>query len=421
MTVALIVLLLVLLAIGVHVGFALWLVGLFAVFVFQVTSPTQIAQSIYSGLDSFVLLAIPFFILAGNIMLRSGFAQYLFQLMQSIVGGISGGAALGASGTSAIFGSMTGSSVASAAALGRVIIPTMGSMGYPRSFTAGLMAAGGTLGILIPPSVTFVIYAEMAQESVKDLFLAGVVPGIVAASAIGLVAFVIARRNGYGEQTWVFSFRRIGRALVLAGPALMMPGIVLGTIYLGLLTPTEAAAASVVYGLIVGIFFYRTIGLRDLPAVFVESARSTGAILFILSGALFVGMVATLAGIPDAIVAAIKAQELSPFGFLFLVTAVLLVLGCFLDGFTLLTVVTPLLLPSVKSLGIDPIHFAIILTLNIEIAAITPPIGLNLFVIAGISGTTMKEVVAGSFPFVFALLAVVILIIFFPQIALVLL
>lgn len=421
MTFTLIALLLVLLAIGVHVAFALWLTGLVAVFVFQITSPTQIAQSIYSGLDSFVLLAIPFFILAGNIMLRSGFAQYLFQLMQSIVGGISGGAALGASGTSAIFGSMTGSSVASAAALGRVIIPTMGSMGYPRSFTAGLMAAGGTLGILIPPSVTFVIYAEMAQQSVKDLFLAGVVPGLVAAAAIGLVAFVIARRNGYGEQTWKFSFRRVGQALVLAGPALVMPAIVLGSIYAGILTPTEAAAASVVYGLIIGIFFYRTISLGDLPGIFVESARSTGAILFILSGALFVGMVATLAGIPEAIVNAIQAQQLSPLGFLFLITAVLLVLGCFLDGFTLLTVVTPLLLPSVKALAIDPIHFAIILTLNIEIAAITPPIGLNLFVIAGISGTTMKEVVAGSYPFVFALLAVVILVIFFPQIALVLL
>jgi len=419
-TLALIASLLGLLAIGLPVAFALWLTGLIAVFVFQITSPTQIAQSIYSGLDSFVLLAIPFFILAGNIMLRSGFAQYLFQLMQSLVGGISGGAALGASGTSAIFGSMTGSSVASAAALGRVIIPTMGTMGYPRQFTAGLMAAGGTLGILIPPSVTFVIYAEMAQESVRDLFLAGVVPGIVAATAIGIVAFVIARRNGYGEQTWVFSFRRVGSSLVLAGPALVMPAIVLGSIYLGLLTPTEAAAASVVYGLLVGVFFYRTIGLRDLPGIFVESARSTGAILFILSGALFVGMVATLAGIPEAIVAAIEALELSSIGFLFLITAVLIVLGCFLDGFTLLTVVTPLLLPTVKALGIDPIHFAIVLTLNIEIAAITPPIGLNLFVIAGISGTTMKEVVAGAFPFVFALLAVVILIIFFPSIALVL-
>ncbi len=421
MAILVIVSLIALLALGVPVGFALWLTGLLAVLVFQVTSLTQIAQSLFSGLDSFVLLAIPFFILAGNIMLRSGFAKYLFDLMQALVGGVSGGASIGASGASAIFGAMTGSSVASAAALGRVMIPVMGSLGYPRPFTAGLMAAGGTLGILIPPSVAFVIYAEMAQQSVKDLFIAGVVPGLVAATAIGIVAFGIARRHQYGKRTEPFSFRKLWAAFVLAGPALLMPGIVLGGIYLGVFTPTEAAAVSVVYGLLVGMFLYRTISLADLPSIFVDSARSTGAILFILSGALFVGMVATLAGIPDTIVEAIKALNLSALGFLFLTNVVLIVLGCFLDGFTLLTVVTPLLLPTVKALDINLIHFAIILTLNIEIAAITPPIGLNLFVITGISGTSMQEVIAGAFPFVLALMAVLVLITFFPAISLVLL
>lgn len=413
--------LLVMLALGLPVAFALWLTGLAAVAIFKVTSFTQVAQSMFSGLDSFVLLAIPFFILAGNIMLRSGFAKYLFDLMQTLVGSVSGGASIGASGASAIFGAMTGSSVASAAALGRVMIPVMGSLGYPRPFTAGLMAAGGTLGILIPPSVTFVIYAEMAQQSVKDLFVAGVVPGIVAATAIGIVAFSIARRHGYGKSTEPFSLTAVWRAFVLAGPALLMPAIVLGGIYLGVFTPTEAAAVSAVYGLLIGMFVYRTIRLADLPGIFIDSARSTGAILFILSGALFVGMVATLAGIPDAIVNTITHLNLSPLLFLFLVNAVLLVLGCFLDGFTLLTVVTPLLLPTVKALDINLIHFAIVLTLNIEIAAITPPVGLNLFVITGISGTTMQEVIAGAFPFVFALMATLILLTIFPAITLLLL
>lgn len=413
--------LLVMLALGLPVAFALWLTGLAAVAIFKVTSFTQIAQSMFSGLDSFVLLAIPFFILAGNIMLRSGFAKYLFDLMQTLVGSVSGGASIGASGASAIFGAMTGSSVASAAALGRVMIPVMGSLGYPRRFTAGLMAAGGTLGILIPPSVTFVIYAEMAQQSVKDLFIAGVVPGLVAATAIGIVAFAISRRHGYGKSTEPFSFLAVWRAFVLAGPALLMPAIVLGGIYLGVFTPTEAAAVSAVYGLLIGMFVYRTIRLADLPSIFIDSARSTGAILFILSGALFVGMVATLAGIPDAIVNTITHLNLSPIAFLFLINAVLLLLGCFLDGFTLLTVVTPLLLPTVKALDINLIHFAIVLTLNIEIAAITPPVGLNLFVITGISGTTMQEVVAGAFPFVFALMATLILLTIFPAITLLLL
>jgi C4-dicarboxylate transporter DctM subunit len=409
---------LLLLVIGVPVGFALWLTGLIVVLLFGMTSLTQVAQSIYSGLDSFVLLAIPFFILAGNIMLRSGFARYLFDFMQSLVGSIPGGAAVGASGASAVFGAMTGSSVASAAALGRVMIPVLQTLGYPRPFTAGLMAAGGTLGILIPPSVTLVIYGEMAQQSVKDLFLAGVIPGLIAATAIGAVAFTIALRRGYGRRTEVFSWPNVWTTFRKAAPALIMPVIVLGGIYAGVVTPTEAAAASVVYGFFVGMWVYRTIGLRDLPSIFGESARATASVLFILSGALFVGMLATLAGIPQSIVASVDALQLSPLGFLFVVSLVLLVLGCFLDGFTLLTVVTPLLLPSVHTLGIDPIHFAIVLVLNIEIAAITPPIGLNLFVITGISGTTMQEVSAGALPFMLALLAVLAVVALFPAITL---
>ena len=421
MAILLIVLILGFLLVGVPVGFALWLTGLIVVFVSGMTSPTQIAQSIYTGLDSFVLLAIPFFILAGNIMLRSGFARYLFDFMQSLVGRIPGGASIGATGATAIFGAMTGSSVASAAALGRVMISTMEGLGYPKRYTAGLIGAGGTLGILIPPSVTFVIFGEMAQQSVKDLFIAGVVPGLIAATAIGLVAFAIALRRGYGKATEPFSGAKVWRTFRYAAPALLMPAIVLGGIYAGFFTPTEAAAISVVYGLFVALCVYRTITLRDLPAIFIDSARSTGAILFILSGALFIGMLATLAGIPAAIVAAIDTLQLTPLGFLFVVSAVLLVLGCFLDGFTLLTVVTPMLLPSVHALGIDPIHFAIVLVLNIEIAAITPPIGLNLFVIAGISGTTMRDVVIGVIPFMLALAAVLVLLILMPVLSVVLL
>jgi C4-dicarboxylate transporter DctM subunit len=418
MAIFLIVTILVLLAIGMPVAFALWLCGLAAVLIFGTTSLTQIAQSIYSNLDSFVLLAIPFFILAGNIMLRSGFAKYLFDFMQSIVGSVPGGAAVGASGASAIFGALTGSSVASAAALGRVMIPVMETLGYPRRYTAGLMAAGGTLGMLIPPSVPLVIYGEMAQQSVKDLFIAGVLPGILAAIVIGILAFVIALSRGYGKRTEALSWCVVWSTFLRAAPALAMPIIVLGGIYAGIFTPTEAAAVSVVYGLVVGMFVYRTISLRDLPSIFIDSAFSTASILFILSGALFVGMLATLAGIPQSIVAGIEALNLTPLGFLFTTSLILIVLGCFLDGFTLLTVVTPLLLPSVLALGINPIHFAIVIVLNIEIAAITPPIGLNLFVITGISGTTMREVSIGALPFIGALMLVLAIVVLMPSLSL---
>lgn len=421
MSILLVCLILFLLMIGVPVGFALWLSGLAFVLATGATSLTQVAQSIYSSLDSFILLAVPFFILAGNIMLRSGFATHLFAFMQSLVGGVPGGASIGATGASAIFGAMTGSSVASAAALGRTMIPTMEALGYPRRYTAGLMAAGGTLGILIPPSVAMVIFAELSQQSVKSLFLAGVVPGLISATAIGIVAFTIAFRHGYGKRTEAFSLRVVWQTFVKAGPALGMPAIVLGGIYLGYTTPTEAAALSVVYGLFIGMFVYRSIGIRDLPLIFLDSARGTGSILFILSGALFIGMLATLVGIPQSIVELITAYNLSPIGFLLLANVMLIALGCFLDGFTLLTVVAPLLLPTVAALGIHPIHFAIVLVLNIEIAAVTPPIGLNLFVITGISGTTMKDVAIGVAPFVFALVCVLLLLTFVPYLSLLLL
>ena len=421
MSLLLVFLILFFLALSVPVGFALWLSGLIFVALTGATSFTQIAQSLYSGLDSFVLLAVPFFILAGNIMLRSGFARHLFAFMQSFVGSIPGGASIGASGASAIFGAMTGSSVASAAALGRTMIPEMQSLGYPRRYTAGLMAAGGTLGILIPPSVAMVIFAELSQQSVKSLFLAGLIPGVIAAIAIGAVAFVLAYRHGYGLRSEAFSWRAVRRQSLLAGPALAMPAIVLGGIYSGAATPTEAAALSVIYGLFVGMIVYRTITFRDLPGIFVESARGTGSILFILSGALFIGMLATLVGIPQTIVETINALNLSPIGFLMLTSLVLIILGCFLDGFTLLTVVAPLLLPTVSTLGIDPIHFAIVLVLNIEIAAVTPPIGLNLFVISGISGTTMKEVSLGVAPFVLVLIGVLLLMVLAPELSLFLL
>ncbi|WP_420392530.1 TRAP transporter large permease [Acuticoccus sp.] len=416
----LIVLALGLLALGVPVGFALWITGLVAVLVFGMTSLTQVASSLYSALDSFVLLAIPFFVLAGNIMLRARMAHHLFAFSQRLVGRVAGGTALGATVASALFGAMTGSSVASAAALGRVVIPAMDELGYPKPFAAGLMAAGGTLGILIPPSVLLIIYAEMARQSVRSLFIAGVLPGIVTAAAIGVVGLIIARRRGYGLTAEPFSGRALLAATVRATPAILMPVIVLGGIYSGLFTPTEAAAVSVLYGLLVGLLVYRTLPPSALFAILVESARSTAAILFILSGALFIGMIANLAGLPAAVVDAVSGLGLGPVGFLLLVNVVLLALGCFLDGFTLLTILTPLLIPTVRELGIDPIHFAIVLTLNIEIAAVTPPVGLNLFVLSSVTDVPIGDIVRGVAPFVATLVAVLLLVTLVPGLSTVL-
>ena len=418
MEILLIPLAIALLVLRIPVAFTLWITCLVAVLVFQMTSLTQVASSLYSSLDSFVLLAIPFFLFAGNIMLRAGLATHLFAFSQALTGRIAGGTALGATIATALFGAMTGSSVASAAALGRVVIPGMINFGYPRHFSAGLMAAGGTLGILIPPSVPLIIYAEMARESVRDLFIAGLIPGLLTAVAIGLVAVLISRKSGYGLANEEFSLKRIFKTFRYALPALLMPVIVLGGIYGGLFTPTEAAAISALYGLAIGFIVYRTLSLISLWYIIIDSAKSTGGILFLLSGALFIGFITNLAGLPAFIANTITATDFGPIGFLIVMNVVLLVLGCFLDGFTILTIVTPLLIPTVRALGIDPVHFAIVLTLNIEIAAVTPPIGLNLFVLSSSADVSISEIVKGVLPFIAVLLFMLAVVTFYPPLTL---
>ena len=417
MAVFLIISLFVLLAFGVPVAFALGAVGLATILLFDVTSLTQLAQSQFSGLDSFVLLAIPFFILAGNIMVEARMAPQLFDLMRAVTRPIRGGDAVGATLSAALFGAMTGSSVASAAALGRIVIPELDRAGYPRSFSGGLLAAGGTLGIMIPPSIVFVIYGAMAQVSVTDMFKAGILPGLLVTLFLIGVTLVLASRNRWGERGPFFLGVAL-RALARAGPALLMPTIVLGGIYGGIFTPTEAAAISAIYGLVIAAFVYRSVGPQGLAEIFVRSAKMTASILFIVAQALFIGLLATLAGIPSGIVEAVSALDLQPWMFLLVVNLALLVLGCFLDGVTILTVVAPLLLPAVLALGIDPIHFGIILTLNIEIAAITPPIGMNLFVISGISDTRPEQVIRGVVPFVGVMLLALAVVTYMPWISL---
>lgn len=409
-----------LLVLGVPVAFALGIVGLATVLLFDVTSLTQMAHSQFANLDSFVLLAIPFFILAGNVMVEGRMATPLVDFVRALTRPITGGTAVGAAIASALFGAMTGSSAASAAALGRVTIPELNRLGYPPSFSAGLMAAGGTLGIMIPPSIVFIIYGAMAQQSVSKLFLAGLLPGIFITALLAILTYVLVRLNGWADAGRL-ELREVAETLRRATPALLMPGIVLGGIYGGIFTPTEAAAVAALYGLFIGAIFYRTVTFENLPRIFVNSAKMTGVILFIIAQALFIGLLANLAGIPSAIVDAVEVANLSHWEFLLVVNIVLLVLGCFLDGVTILTVVAPLLLPSIVDLGIDPIHFGVLLALNIEIASITPPIGINLFVISGISNTPIEQVIKGALPYVLMLLAALVVVTYVPWLSLALL
>jgi len=408
----------VLLAFGVPIAFTLGIVGLISVLVFGITTTTQIAQSSFANLDSFVLLAIPFFILAGNVMVHANLARYLADFMQALARPITGGMAVGTTLVAALFGAMTGSSAASSAALGKIILPELTQKNHPLSFAAGLIAAGGTLAIMIPPSLTFVIYGAIAQVSVSDLFLAGIVPGLFTAALLSILAWYMVRRNKWGFHG-KFSIAEVWQTGIKAVPALLMPLIVLGGIYTGFFTPTEAAAVSALYGILIGVFVYRTLNFKNLLHVFSDSSKTTAVVLFIIAGAIFIGMISTLAGIPSTIVRLIESFNLSRPMFLLIVNVIILILGCFFDGVTILTVFTPMFLPSAKLLGIDLIHFAVMITLNIEIASVTPPVGVNLFVITGITKTSIEFVARGVLPFIYVLLVALAVITYIPSMSLV--
>jgi len=416
--VLLLILLGVLLA-GVPIAFAIGGLAILGNQWFGATSFTRLAETQFSSINSFVITAIPFFILAGNVMLKGQMARSLFEFMSALTRWMTGGAAIGATAACAMFGALTGSSAASAAALSPVVIPELTRLKYPRAFSCGLLAAGGTLGIMIPPSVVFVVYGALTSTSVASLFLAGVIPGIFLAILLATTAWILSRKNGWGPAE-PFVLLDVLRTFKLAVPSLLMPVIVLGGIYTGTFTPSEAAAVSVIYAILVTRFVYRTLQWRDLVDVFLESAKSSAVVLIILAASLGIGLLASFLGAADELANFMTGLNLKPWQFLLLVNLVLLVLGCFFDGFTLLVLLTPLLMPTLKALNIDPIHFAIILTANIEIAAITPPVGFNLFVITGTTGVPLTEVARGVIPFVIALLVGLMVLTYVPSLSLVL-
>ena len=294
--VLLLILLGVLLA-GVPIAFAIGGLAILGNQWFGATSFTRLAETQFSSINSFVITAIPFFILAGNVMLKGQMARSLFEFMSALTRWMTGGAAIGATAACAMFGALTGSSAASAAALSPVVIPELTRLKYPRAFSCGLLAAGGTLGIMIPPSVVFVVYGALTSTSVASLFLAGVIPGIFLALLLAITAWILSRKNGWGREPFVPI--DVWRTFKLAVPSLLMPVIVLGGIYTGTFTPTEAAAVSVVYAILVTRFVYRTLQWRDLIDVFLESAKSSAVVLIILAASLGIGLLASFLGAAD--------------------------------------------------------------------------------------------------------------------------
>jgi tripartite ATP-independent transporter DctM subunit len=376
------------------------------------TAAEQLLNGMYT---SYLLLAIPLFILAAEFMNSGSIMDRLLRFCNALVGRFRGGLAQVNVVQSIIFASMSGSALADAAGSGRLMQTLMTRDGkYPASFAAALTAVSSVIGPIIPPSIPLVIYALVSDTSIGFLFLAGIVPGILlGATQMGLIA-AAARRRGFPVEARI-PLRELPRITWDAFPALMMPVILLGLLYSGVTTPTEAAAAAAAYALLVSAALYRSVGWRDVYASLRTSARITISIGMLIAGALVFNYVITIENIPRTISAAIKAYELSPYAFLLAANVLLLILGCFLEGTTILLVIVPVLLPTAHALGIDPVHFGIVVVVNIMIGLVTPPYGLLLFMMVQITGVTLSQLVREVMPFLWAMIGMLALLTFVPE------
>lgn len=377
----------------------------------------MIPQRIFTALDSFPMMAIPGFVLAGVLMARGGISKYLIEALRAWIGHLPGGLAVVTIVACAIFAAISGSSPATAAAIGSIMIPAMISAGYKKRYSMGLVAAGGTLGILIPPSVPLIIYGITSEQSIGELFMAGVIPGIALTGILIVAAIFYAKRNGFnGDEpaSWEVRWRKSLKA-IWGG---FLPFLILGTIYSGVVTPTESAVIAVFYGLVVSLFIYREMKLKDFREVLVESINITAMIFLIIGAASLFGLYLTNAQVPQQVGAWIAESDLNKWIFMIIVNILFFIMGMFLEAVSIILITLPILLPILVHFDINLIHFAIIMTINMELGMITPPVGLNLFVVSGIAKEKLGEVVKGVIPFIILMIVFLALVIVLPQLSL---
>ncbi len=393
-------------------------IGMTAVVLFYVDdSPfVTLAQIMVERVASPGLIPVPFFVITAVIMQRGGIANILIKAAESWVGQLRGSAGIVCVIAAAFFATISGSSVATALAIGTVILPIMMERGYERHFSIGVISSSGTLGILIPPSTAMIVYGLVTDASVPRMFLAGFIPGLMKAAFIGAYILWYAHRHHYPKSP-VLSREEFLAANLKALPALFIPGVIFSSIYGGIATVTEAAALSVVAAMMVSLYYGQT-RVRDLPSVFSEGIISAAAISFIVGGALMFGQWVLQSGMPQKIVRAVIAMDLKAWQFLFAANIVMLILGMFFDGMVITLVVVPLILPVLLALKIDLIHFAIVLVINMEIGLLTPPFGLNLFTMKMISHAPIEEVVKGVLPFISIMFVLLMIITYVPEISL---
>ncbi|WP_406944858.1 TRAP transporter large permease [Halobacillus sp. SY10] len=376
-----------------------------------------IVQRMFNSVDSFPLLAVPFFILAGKLMENGGISRRLIHFANVIVGRVKGGLAIVSIVACAFFAAISGSAAATTAAVGSLLIPAMVKKGYDKSFSTALQAAGGTVGIMIPPSVPLVLYGVTAGVSISDLFLAGIVPGVLVVGSLIVLVFFISVKEGYGGGE-SHSFKEFLRAFADAILALLMPVIILGGIYGGIFTATEAAVVAVVYGLIVGVFIYREIKLPDLTEIFSSSVVISAVIMFIIAGASAFGYYLTRERIPAQLTEAMLGVTDNWIIALLIINLLLIFVGIFLETSAAIIILTPILVPIANAMGINLTHFGIIMIVNLAIGFITPPVGVNLFVAANIAGTKFEKLVRAIIPFIIIMIIDVLIVSFLPFLSL---
>ena len=402
--------------IGLPVAFSLSGIGT-AIMAWQgIFNPVTISQNMFAGNDSTPLIAVLFFMLAGALMEESKLTQRLMDFAYSIVGYFHGGLAHVAILVAMIFAAMSGSAVATAAAVGGMLLPTMRAKGYDDGFSAALIASGGAIGPIIPPSIPMVIYAVIANCSVERMFLGGAVPGILFGVGLMVYARFYAKNRNYPREEGKFSFREFGNSFKKSILALLMPVIILGGIFSGTFTATEAACVAAVYTFLIGKFVYRTIAWKRLPSICLAAAKNTAVVMFIISSCSVLAWVLTSQQIPQQIARTLLSVSTNPTIVLLLINAFVLVLGCFMDAVAIVVLLSPIMLTVLQQLSIDPVFFGVLLVVNVCIGALTPPVGTCLFVASKIGGVSLAKTAKAVIPMVLIAVVVLSLCILFPNV-----
>ncbi len=407
----------VLMIIGTPIAVALGASTFITLVMYTPISPVEISSMLFEKIDAYSLMAIPMFILAGNLLSKGSASKRIIDFAKSAVGHLPGGLPISAIFASIIFAAVSGSSPATVVAIGSIMFAAIQEAGYPKKYAIGTIATSGSLGILIPPSIVMIVYGVTAEQSIGKLFMAGVIPGLILGGMLIAVTYIGAKRLGF-KKTKPAPFKERMQKLKDASWGLMTIVIVIGGIYGGIFTPTEAAAVAAVWAFFVSWIIYKDVKLKDFYPIILESAKTAAMIMFVIANAMLFAHFLTLENVPQHITQALINAHVGKIAFLFLINILLIIAGSFMEPSAIIMILVPLLLPVATALGVNPIHLGIIITVNMEIGMVSPPVGLNLFVTSGITGFNIKDVIIYTLPWTLTLLVGLLLVTYVPIISL---